>query len=1053
MDNDVVCDDKQTALSTTVLAVLALVWNAIRWRRSQAVAVWALTLLAVAAAAATPWYALATQEALVRARVATALPDQRVLTVTFRPDRAAEVQTVDQIGAAVDEALPDLPAEQRIGQIGVQGSIRSGTGTAGLSLASRDDLCDHSIVDGSCAGAPGEIVVGRSMESRKIGEQLMFTAEEQKTPITLTIVGRYRPADPQDVFWSGVFGTSLAQIDPVFTVPETITSIEGIRQRTTVDTVLRPQAYTADLAERVDVATDALEAQGIVLRTYATDLAGLINDDRNHLSDGLAVAAGRLVLLCGFALFLAIRHTTTTGRRDLGLIRLRGVRRWRTWFVMVAPTVLPMLAGAVLGAAAGLAGARLLAGPVTDAGHLSIALLGGVAAVVAVVVGAIAIAAVAQAQAHRADVNDLLRTTPAAAHRRRAVDVVEVVVLLLAAVGVWQLIAVAESRIGTVAPAAAPALLALAAGLIVSRLLLHLATLAGNWALRVGRLPVALAALSACRRPALRWTVTLLVVAVAGLAGAVADYQRAQPALADRAVQELGAAEVLTVSAPSRIMLRDAVRKADPQGRYAMAVASYARSAGVTTGLLAVDSPRLASIALWRSEYGPLPALSRPDPQAEADRAAIATGELTLTVTEDPVLHQDGRVAGFSADGGAVSAGIIVVATIVSQDGRSQVVRFGPLRPGRKAYTSTVERCETGCRLVSLSLLDRQAGLAGTVSDLPAVWGTRVRYEALSQNGKDIIGVDRFADRQRWRGPTIPGTLGPELSGGPQGLEVTVPPACRSTERGSCQPAVIPLSAPLPLPVVLAGSPYYGSRVQDARLAMLGTQELPIRLVGRVGVLPRLGAQGVIVDLSDLDTLIGTQVDSEQLQVWLTADAPPSIVDTLARSGVQALERRNLADLRAAYAQDAPAAVRRFALLAAALGLVIAVVALLLTASAGRSAAVGDLVALRAQGLSQPVVRRVGRSGYGWPAYAAAAVGLAVAGFSGALPVKPPAVFADRWRLIEPPPGGVQWPIILVVGTACAVVIGAAVGWATRRLTRAVSGSAGGNGSVNGGGR
>lgn len=1021
--------------------MIALVWNAIRWRRSQAAAVWALTLLAVAAAAATPWYALATQEALVRGRVAAAVPDQRVLTVTYRPDRAAEVRTVGQIASAVDEALPGLPSDRRYGQIGAQGIVKTPTGTSGITLASRDDLCTFAIVDGTCPDAPGEILVGRSMEGREIGERLLFTAEDQRTQTTLTVVGHYRPADPQDVYWSGVFGTSLATVDPVFTVPATITALSTIRMRTTVDTVLQPSAYTADLAERVDVASDALETQGIVLRTYASDLARLINDDRSHLSDGLAVAAGRLVLLCGFALFLAIRHTTTSGRRDLGLIRLRGVRRWRTWFVMVAPTVVPMLAGALLGAVAGLAGARLLAGSITDSGHLAVALLGGVAAVVAVVLGAIAIAAVAQTQANRTDVNDLLRATPAAAHRKRAVDIVEVVVLLLAAVGVWQLIAVAESRIGTVAPAAAPALLALAAGLIVSRLLLRLATLAGNWALRVGRLPVALAALSACRRPALRWTVTLIVVAVAGLAGAVADYQRAQPALADRAEQELGAAEVLTVSAPSRVKLRDAVRKVDPQGRYAMAVASFPRPAGVTTGVLAVDSPRLGDVALWRSEYGPLPALAKPDPQAEADRTALANGELTLTASEDPVLHKEGRVGGSPAadPGPPVSSGITVLATIVSQEGRSAVIAFGPLTTGRGAYKAAVERCETGCRLVSLTLVDRQKTLSGAVSDLPVEWGTRVRYESLSQNGKDVIGAGRFGDRLLWRGPTIPESLGPELRGGPQGLEVTVPPACRSSDRGSCMVTVSPITAPLPLPVVLAGSPYYGSRVQDARLGLIGTQELPIRIVDRVHVLPRLGAQGVLVDMSDLDTLIGTQVDSEQLQVWLTGDAPPSIVDALAEEGVQTLERKDLADLRSAYSQDAPAAVRRFALLAAALGLVIAVVALLLSASAGRAATVGDLVALRAQGLSQPVVRRVGLAGYGWPAFAAAAVGLAVAGFSGALPVPPPAVFADRWRLIDPPPGGVHWPVLFAVAVASAIVIGAAAFWATRRLTRAVA--------------
>lgn len=1043
MDNDVASDGKERATSTTVLSVIALVWNAIRWRRSQAVAVWALTLLAVAAAAATPWYALATQEALVRVRVASAVADQRVLSVTFRPERAAGVQTVEQIGAAVDEAMPGLPVERRFGQIGVQGIVRLPTaGNTGITLAARDEVCEHSVVDGRCPAAVNEIMVGKSMADLENGSAISFIAEDQKEPVTLTIVGHYRPADPEDVYWAGVFGTSLAQVDPVFTVPGSIGAFE-VRRRTTVDSVLRPQAYTADLAERIDIAKDALESQTIVMRTYAGDLAELINDDRNHLSDGLAVAAGRLVLLCGFALFLAIRHTQTTGRRDLGLIKLRGVRRWRTWFVMVAPTVVPMLAGALLGAGLGILGARLLAGPVRDPSHLRFAVLGGIGAVVAVVVGAMAIAAVAQAQAGRTDVNDLLRSTPAAMQRRRTVDVVEVVILLLAAVGVWQLIAVAESRIGTVAPAAAPALLALAAGLIVSRLLLKLATMAGNWALRIGRLPVALAALSACRRPALRWTVTLIVVAVAGLAGALADYQRAQPALADRAVQELGAAEVLTVQATSRIQLRDAVREVDPDGRYAMAATYNPRPAGVTSGVLAVDSPRLGRVALWRTEYGPLPALAKPSAQAQADRTAFTTGDFTLTVTENPVLHKDGSLGGggpSDVDAEPVAESIHVVATFIAQDGRSQQIRLGPLSTGRQAYTGRVDRCESGCRLVSLGLTDRKMTISQTVAEFPVKWGTQVTFESVSQHGKTVIGVDRFSDRQQWRGSLAPDGLGPELRGTPQGLELTVPPGCDTSDRGNCIPAVTPLDAPVPLPIVMAGAPYYGSRVQDARLSLLGVPELPIRVVHQVHVLPRLGAQGALVDLSDLDTLVGGPVEGEQMQVWLNDSAPSSIVDDLAKAGIPTLDRKTLADRRDSYTQDAPAAVRRFALLSAALGLLIAVVALLLSASAGRSATVGDLVALRAQGLSQPVVRRVGLAGYGWPAYAAAAVGLAVAGFSGALPVPPPYIFADRWRLIAPPPGGVHWPVLIAVGVASAVVIGAAAFWATRRLTRAVAG-------------
>src|SRR5262249_31604398 len=143
--------------------------------------------------------------------------------------------------------------------------------------------------------------------------------------------------------------------------------------------------------------------------------------------------------------------------------------------------------------------------------------------------------------------------------------------------------------------------------------------------------------------------------------------------------------------------------------------------------------------------------------------------------------------------------------------------------------------------------------------------------------------------------------------GSPQGLELTVPPGCPGGNRGSCLPAISPITAPLPLPIVLAGDPYYGSRMQDARLGLLGTQGLPGRIVGRAHGLPRLGGEGVLADLSDLDTLLATQIDGEQLQVWLTADAPSSIVDNLAKAGVQTLDRKSLAELRSSYAQDAPA--------------------------------------------------------------------------------------------------------------------------------------------------
>jgi len=209
-------------------------------------------------------------------------------------------------------------------------------------------------------------------------------------------------------------------------------------------------------------------------------------------------------------------------------------------------------------------------------------------------------------------------------------------------------------------------------------------------------------------------------------------------------------------------------------------------------------------------------------------------------------------------------------------------------------------------------------------------------------------------------------------------------------------------------------------------------------VIRQVGALPRLGSSGVLTDLSELDNLVGVRLSGEQLQVWLTADAPDSLVDALAQRGIRTLRQDTLATAAAAHDDDAPAAVRRFALLAAVLGLLIAATALLLAAASGRVSAVRDLAALRLQGLREPVVRRTGLAFYGWPPLAAIAAGLAAAAAAAALPIPPPQIFSDRWHVLQPPPGGVPLIVLAGAGLAGGLVAAVAVGWASGRLTAAV---------------
>ena len=1023
--------------------MIGLVWNAIRSRRAQAASIWALTLLAVGAAAATPWYALATREALAERAVAAAQASERFVIANTRPQEPGQPADPKQLAETVRQATGLATGEtagETIAEYGLGGRVVVSQTPWSLAVNSRERLCEHALVEGACPTAAGQILIGQVTADQlrlNVGDTVAYTPDETKQPITLTVVGRYQPMDPLDLYWYGVF-KGPQDLEPAFTVPETITTAQA-RATTTVSLRLQPPAYEPDLGHRLDVAIQGLRAESIGLRTSAGDLSARIAAERLSLLNGIVVAAARLVLLCGVALFVAVRHAAQAHRTDVGLVRLRGVRSWRVWISSLSPTAAPMIAAAVLGAPLGVLGARLLAGPVRALEDRNVGLMGCLAAAAAVVLCALAVAAFAQAQAARATVGELLRDVPARSRSGRALDVVELVVLLLAAVGVWQLISVAQARTGTVAPAAAPALLALAAGLLVSRLLLRVAELTGGWALRAGRLPTAFAALSASRRPALRWVVTLLVVAIAGLAGAVADTERARPAVAGRAAQELGASRVLTVSAASRLAVRDAVREVDPEGRYAMAVAEYARPAGVSDGVLAVDTPRLARIALWRPEYGPRPEVM----PTVASLPAITDGPLTLAVSEASKRHLIGRESGQTftpEEWPPVGPDVHVVATLVSPGGVETRAVWGPLSPGRHEYTATVERCPSGCRLVSLSLITRPPQVSGSQAGrdgLPS-WGTQVQLHSLSRQGVALVGPGDFADRLRWRGAIQPDTLPAQLSADPRGLTLTVAPTCGIPLRGTCLPSAFPLAGPVPLPVVVAGSPGYGNRIQQTWLDLLGAPGLPVQVIRQVGALPRLGSSGVLTDLSELDNLVGVRLSGEQLQVWLTADAPDSLVDALAQRGIRTLRQDTLATAAAAHDDDAPAAVRRFALLAAVLGLLIAATALLLAAASGRVSAVRDLAALRLQGLREPVVRRTGLAFYGWPPLAAIAAGLAAAAAAAALPIPPPQIFSDRWHVLQPPPGGVPLIVLAGAGLAGGLVAAVAVGWASGRLTAAV---------------
>lgn len=1020
--------------------VIRLVWDAVRGRRAQALTVLVLTGLAVGIATAAPWYVFASGEHLTEQFVAAATPAQRIFHLTgVRPivDAAGQREVAAEDLVRLAEAAVGTAHETPITSLGYQGSSFFESSAAGWLLA-RDKSCEHVVVDGACPARPGEIMISRDLASRLnlgIGGRIVMTVEGGQGIADLRVTGFYRPADASDLWWSGVWDHDSRVLDPFFTTVETVRAVPRSLPTTTVDLILRPAAYTDGLGRRISSIKQPADWQ-LEGSSSAGAIPGAVADALDEVSAGVVASTGRFVLLAWFALLVVVRHTVSDRRPDLALVKLRGVRRWRMLTATTGQTVSVMLAGAVGGAALAWYAVRLVVGPVAQPDYLHESLVQSAMLFGGVFIAALALAWTSEIRSLRTDVVELLRTVPPRV-RRRAVDLVELVAAFLLAVSIWQLSTVDFLRGGSATAALVPGLLAIAVGLLASRFVLWLAGAAGRVAMRGGRLAIALAGLAAKRRPTMRWVITLLVVAVAGLTTALGETVRASEAVATRAEQQLGAARVLSVSASGRAALLAAVRQADPAGTQAMAVSYLPVDVGFTKGLLAVDTARLGSVADWRSEYGPVPAVPR---DVGAEPIPVGNGPLTLTAGYDTKPHTSGEyltkgkpdaqgvaIPQFQEAKAKLTLPTYVEASIVSADGTVSRLSWGPLVAGTKDYQVAVTGCAAGCHLEYLGLWAKK----GPAKVLPD-WGTQVRLAALSQAGRPVLTPAQLGERSRWSGVALTTALGPQIMGTPGGMTLTVPPGCQDdSSRGVCDLRV--LQASRPLKAYVAGNVIRSGRSLGVEMTGRSGERSPVEIAGALGILPRLGRTGGLVDLAGFDQIAGPTLADERFEVWLTEGADDALVQRLRDAGLTIRDERTARRLTADLQQQGPGAVRRYQLTVFALGVLIAAFALALAAAVDRRTRADELIALRRQGLDRRTVRSVVLLDYGVPLGIAIVAGLAAGAAAAWLPLPSPAVFSDGWRVIDPP-DGLSWPQFGLAAAIVGAIMAATLLMISRRL-------------------
>jgi hypothetical protein len=361
----------------------------------------------------------------------------------------------DDAERAVYRRLP-RPRLRSVHGLAVTGSVVGRFDT--VEVVSRDGLCGQVTVTGRCATANNEVMV--AVDAARIlgvapGDPLRFQPGAGER-LRLLVVGLYQPVDPTGSYWA-IGGRSAPDLTgggaPLLVSAGTIEAASVATVQARVDMIIVGNLFLGTDPASVDRAAELLRTEAIRAGFDVTSSVGAlvtrIDTDQRLVDTAVPAMAAQLLLMCWFALLLAVRYTGDGRRTDLGLLQLRGVRGWRAWLLVSGQSAAPVALGAVVGAGPGYLLAVWLSGP-TGATGVPMAVLGRSAGwVAAAVAGTLLAAVLAEWRTFTAPVVDLMRRVP----RRRAgwrAQTVDLVAVAVALAGVFQANAVGQDVRGAV---------------------------------------------------------------------------------------------------------------------------------------------------------------------------------------------------------------------------------------------------------------------------------------------------------------------------------------------------------------------------------------------------------------------------------------------------------------------------------------------------------------------------------------------------------------------------------------------------------------------------
>ncbi|MGC2192374.1 MAG: FtsX-like permease family protein [Candidatus Dormiibacterota bacterium] len=934
-----------------------LLVRAFRWRASATFALLAVATAAVLAASAGPFFYSAVSSSVLHTTLVGATANSNGITAIPSPELGAI--------PARAKAIPALASQYRLGRwyrppiqtldAGVTIPPNSEGYSFNTDLVSRTNVCAHlTFVSGGCPKTADQVAITKrsSLVLRaQVGSQILVHTHQVPTPFTVTVVGIIKVGTARSSYWmsdnyydySGLptspTGISnllhqhapavvlqLPSLDAFFTVPATVESLPLtalVQFRLRADSVGINNVHQVVRANKEFAYAANTKYIAPATTLFVSEVNAVVHQDDLMLAIVVVVAL-ELVLLTLFVLFGLVARTVEARQREIALTKLHGFRRRSVLSVGLLEPIVILVVSVPLGVLLAWLAIRLVSVLLLGNAPVLISPLVIYAALAAFGGGLLATVLGARRILRRRLSEELTGAEAPPSEAARAAFEGMALVLAIGAIVELRVSGVLSGGQPNSLALFAPGLIAVAIGVLGVRLVPLACRAVARWTTDSSRLAAHLAVRQVTRRPANLRQILVLVLATGLASFAVVGWAVAASNRVVRADFEIGAARVLRVQVPASVNLVNAVRQADPSGKYAMAAEE---SETPSEDLLAVDITRLDRVGYWQrsvsnKSLGQLSRWLRPKVSPEmvmTGTQARITVTLPLAVNPEPDLQFN----------------------LLDPGSNPTLVDFGVLLPGTHTYLASLPpTCVGGCRVTEL-VPNWSAVPGGPKSAKYSLTLSQLQTRASAQaSWRTAFGG--FSRQGYW----LPEFGGASATPGPTGRLVA---HFTDSQSELLVPGLVPGSLPVTLPGITTVAAQEGNPVYASAEDFDGT-ELTLNMSRETLALPRIGEYGFLINLPlALRAETGTPVETS-FQVWLAPHAPARIVKRLQSDGIKIKSQQTPAPLLYRFDHGGLAYGYLFFLFAAGAAIVLA---------AGSGVATA-LMTARGRGFELAVLRSVG---------------------------------------------------------------------------------------------